>query len=317
MTWLPASTRSCLVRSLPRSGHREARPGASRRPGTRSRSSLRRPEATPCPVGRRSGRWTCARGIPSRSWSRLERRPRTSRASGRMSPPAPVLLALGAGSLAQPDQRLDLIRGRVDSAAPSPDRRRTAVRTNQEGVDFQPPASAQAWRDRAAQLREQMLVTLGLWPMPPKTPLNPQVYGKVERDGYTIEKVVLETLPGLHAQRQPLPAGEAAGQGPGPALPARPLGRRPRQSRGPAALHSLGEARRGRLHVRHGRLQRQQAVHACVPQRPPAALGLQPGHAPDLEQHPRTRLADHACRTSMPRGSAARANRAEEPRPSC
>ena len=49
------------------------------------------------------------------------------------------------------------------------------MRTNYQGADFQAPRSAAAWRDRAAHLREQMLVTLGLWPMFPKTPLNPQV----------------------------------------------------------------------------------------------------------------------------------------------
>ena len=38
---------------------------------------------------------------------------------------------------------------------------------------------------------------MGLWPMWPKTPLEPKVFGKVERDGYTIEKVVLETFPGF------------------------------------------------------------------------------------------------------------------------
>ena len=38
---------------------------------------------------------------------------------------------------------------------------------------------------------------MGLWPMWPRTELNPRVYGKLDRDGYTIEKVVLETLPGF------------------------------------------------------------------------------------------------------------------------
>ncbi len=52
-------------------------------------------------------------------------------------------------------------------------------------------------RDRADSVREQLLVTLGLSPLPPKTPLKPWVYGKLERDGYSIEKVVLETLPGF------------------------------------------------------------------------------------------------------------------------
>jgi dienelactone hydrolase len=113
-------------------------------------------------------------------------------------PPAvPALLVLNTDSQADPEHVLDLVRGRVDNAGPAPDRRRTEVRTNQEGADFQPPLSAVAWRDRAMQLRQQMLVALGLCPMPPKTPLNPRIYDKLQRDGYTIEKVVLETMPGF------------------------------------------------------------------------------------------------------------------------
>ncbi len=34
--------------------------------------------------------------------------------------------------------------------------------------------------------------------MPEKRPLNAQIFGKLERDGYTIEKVLLETLPGFY-----------------------------------------------------------------------------------------------------------------------
>jgi dienelactone hydrolase len=111
--------------------------------------------------------------------------------------PVPALLALSTDAQYDPSAALDLIRTRTDSVDPSLDPRRTHVRTNEEGADFRPPATAQAWRDRARSVREQMLVTLGLWPMFPRTPLHPEVFGKVERDGYTIEKVVLETLPGF------------------------------------------------------------------------------------------------------------------------
>ncbi len=122
---------------------------------------------------------------------------RKSQSSERTKRPVPALLWLSsrADPGASPD--LDLVRGRIDSIEPSPDRRRAEVRTNYQGADFQAPASAAAWRDRAVHLREQMLITLGLWPMFPKTPMNPQVYGKLTRDGYTIEKVVLETFPGF------------------------------------------------------------------------------------------------------------------------
>jgi len=112
-------------------------------------------------------------------------------------PPAPTLLVVDPDPNADPRRLLDIARGDIESTAPSDDRRRGHSRSNQEGADFQAPATADAWRDRAARLREQLRVTLGLWPEPPKTPLNPQVFGVIERDGYTIEKVVLETLPGF------------------------------------------------------------------------------------------------------------------------
>jgi hypothetical protein len=113
------------------------------------------------------------------------------------SGPVPALLALSTDADADFGAALDVIRGRLDSAGPSADPRRTTVRTNHEGAGFHAPGTPQAWLDRARAVRRQMLVTLGLWPMPPKTPLRPEVFGKLERDGYTIEKVVLETLPGF------------------------------------------------------------------------------------------------------------------------
>jgi dienelactone hydrolase len=72
------------------------------------------------------------------------------------------------------------------------------VRNNNEGSDFRPPATKKEWLDRRQRLREQILVACGLYPMPKKSPLSPRVYGKIQRDGYTIEKVVLETLPGFY-----------------------------------------------------------------------------------------------------------------------
>jgi dienelactone hydrolase len=58
--------------------------------------------------------------------------------------------------------------------------------------------SRQAWMERAAFLRKQILASAGLLPMPAKRPLNAQVFGKLERQGYTIEKVLLETIPGFY-----------------------------------------------------------------------------------------------------------------------
>ena len=59
-----------------------------------------------------------------------------------------------------------------------------------------PPKDKEAWAKRRQEVREQVLVANGLWPMPEKTPLKPVIHGKIERDGYTIEKVFFASYPG-------------------------------------------------------------------------------------------------------------------------
>lgn len=63
---------------------------------------------------------------------------------------------------------------------------------------FQPPADLDAWQQRAEQVRRQVLVSQGLWPMPEKTPLNAVIHGRIEKPGYTIEKVYFESFPGFY-----------------------------------------------------------------------------------------------------------------------
>lgn len=58
------------------------------------------------------------------------------------------------------------------------------------------PETKAAWEARAEELRRRVLVATGLWPMPERTPLNPVIYGQVRRDGFTVEKVYFESLPG-------------------------------------------------------------------------------------------------------------------------
>src|SRR5262249_23654065 len=50
-----------------------------------------------------------------------------------------------------------------------------------------PPKTKEEWARRRQEVREQVLVATGLWPMPEKMPLKPVIHGKVEREGYTIE----------------------------------------------------------------------------------------------------------------------------------
>jgi dienelactone hydrolase len=85
---------------------------------------------------------------------------------------------------------------------------------------FHPPASKQAWDDRAAKVRTQVLVATGLWPMPEKTPLNPVIHGKIDRDGYTVEKVFFASMPGHYVSGSLYrPTGKADGKRPGMLCP--------------------------------------------------------------------------------------------------
>lgn len=59
-------------------------------------------------------------------------------------------------------------------------------------------SSLREWEARKQALREQILLSAGLAPMPAKTPLNAQIFGRLDRDGYSIEKVLIETLPGYY-----------------------------------------------------------------------------------------------------------------------
>src|SRR6185295_1198743 len=59
-----------------------------------------------------------------------------------------------------------------------------------------PPDTKDAWEARRAVLKEQLLVSQGMWPMPEKVSLNPTIHGKIERDGYTVEKVFFQSHPG-------------------------------------------------------------------------------------------------------------------------
>src|SRR5258708_4310074 len=57
--------------------------------------------------------------------------------------------------------------------------------------------SAEAWAARARYLREHVLASAGLLPMPERTPLHPVIFDKVSHSDYTVSKVYFESLPGF------------------------------------------------------------------------------------------------------------------------
>ena len=89
--------------------------------------------------------------------------------------------------------------------------------------------SKEEWLERAAFVRDHILVSCGLWPMPKKEPLNPKVFGRIERQGYSVEKVLFESYPGFFV------TGNLY----------RPLGK---EGPFPAVLCPHGHWGRGRLH---------------------------------------------------------------------
>ena len=61
-----------------------------------------------------------------------------------------------------------------------------------------PVQSREKWKQRAEYVRKVMRVTLGLWPMPTRLPLNSVIHGLIDQGDYTIEKVYFESIPGFY-----------------------------------------------------------------------------------------------------------------------
>lgn len=61
---------------------------------------------------------------------------------------------------------------------------------------FDPPATPADWEVRREQVRRRVLIAAGLWPEPDHHPTSPLVYGRIEREGYTVEHFTFESLPG-------------------------------------------------------------------------------------------------------------------------
>jgi hypothetical protein len=81
---------------------------------------------------------------------------------------------------------------------PAVDARNTEIPTTNTHLPLPAFTSLKAWELRKTFLRNQILVSAGLSPMPVKTPLHAQIFGKIEEKDYTIEKVLIETLPGFY-----------------------------------------------------------------------------------------------------------------------
>lgn len=84
------------------------------------------------------------------------------------------------------------------------------------------PRSAEEWEIRKEGLRQKLRASLGLLPWPERNALKPAVVGTIEKKGYVIEKVVLESRKSFYIN----------------ALVYRP--KRPSGARIPAVLNTVG-----------------------------------------------------------------------------
>src|SRR5437667_8691684 len=101
----------------------------------------------------------------------------------------------------------------ASESLPRTDQRANAVKDLNTSREFPEIHSRSEWEARAKEIRQQILVSCGLWPLPEKTPLDAHISGRIEREGYSVEKVYFQTYPGFYLGGnlyRPL------GKGPGP-----------------------------------------------------------------------------------------------------
>jgi len=115
-----------------------------------------------------------------------------------MAPAAVGYIALVLNPKFEPARSFEVSRVFTDNPGPAHDRRLTEVRHTDSFFTVPQYRSEDEWIRHAEQLRRQILVAAGLLPMPDKCPLNPQIFGRIDRGDYTVEKVYFESYPGFY-----------------------------------------------------------------------------------------------------------------------
>jgi len=78
------------------------------------------------------------------------------------------------------------------------DTRLNSLRGERGDFSFVPAKSPEEWKQRVEHTRRILRVTLGLWPMPTKSLLNPVIHGRLDQGDYIVEKVYFESIPGFY-----------------------------------------------------------------------------------------------------------------------
>ncbi|MCA8991214.1 MAG: acetylxylan esterase [Planctomycetaceae bacterium] len=112
-----------------------------------------------------------------------------------------VVCVLGSGFFAAADEPQYAESGfRVfkEGTLPNDARLRRLRTLNDKYHPWTPPTTQAEFEEVRQRLREQILVSNGLWPLPEKTPLEPVIHGKLDMGDYTVEKVYFASRPGLY-----------------------------------------------------------------------------------------------------------------------
>ena len=97
----------------------------------------------------------------------------------------------------RPQDSFELSHIFLDKPGPVRDERLLDIKDVNTPWTLKSYPTREVWEARAAEIRQRILVSMGLWPLPAKGPLKAQVFGRVERQGYTVEKVYFESVPGF------------------------------------------------------------------------------------------------------------------------
>lgn len=117
---------------------------------------------------------------------------------GENGTPKPELFAIDGLHLSEAGYKLwsDLLRTHLEDEIMANIRLRDRRDIYDAYHPWTPPTSLDVWKVEAEQIRRQLLVSNGLWPLPKKTPLDAVIHGKIDQGDYTIEKVYFRSRPG-------------------------------------------------------------------------------------------------------------------------
>ena len=107
-------------------------------------------------------------------------------------------VAVSSSERFEPSAAFEKTRIYSQMPSPLPDTRMVRARNLHAPWTLRTYPTLAQWKTRAEHIREHILACLGLLPLPERTPLRSRVFGRIEREGYSVEKAVFESFPGFY-----------------------------------------------------------------------------------------------------------------------